>query len=403
MMSRMPSNPVRLSAVFYRMLLILYPPAHRREYGPLMVQAFRDLCWDEYQGSGLPGLMWLWVRTLADLMLSASAAHLEAAKEVAMAIKRTAVPMPWGEVMLAVMPGLLFGLSRVYPPIRWLFMGSLALVAVLAIVVLATQRHLPAWGLLALGLTASQILLMVGFEGMEMLARMGVGRGIRHWLAAIPLWAAILALAWKYKRSWLLPSWAWALVVFALSLFATLGHEALTMQGSKTLVAILSGADYSVLTATGIMLLPLVVGLPLSQRHGPLALLLILGVYSLWGFDSDFISGHLLRDMAFYPWYAFLLYGLFMSIAPLFLLRARSLRGQAFGLLMPVGIMLAARVVVPWLARPEFHRLRTWLGDMLLSVFTLLLFALALVLYTRPDRPERPANTAETNQPAYVR
>jgi hypothetical protein len=383
-MARIPLNPVRLSVAVYRALLIAYPPSHRQVYGSLMVQLFRDLCRDAYEQSGIWGLMQLWMRILVDLVVSASAAYLQAAKEVVMTINHRITPMSWHKVMLVVVPGILFGISRIYFPLWWPAVVSFVLVAILAFAALATQKHLPAWGLLVLGLLTNWVLLWIGFQVMEELAtRMRVGHSIRHLFVAIPLWVVIIVLAWKYEHAWPVPSWALAL--FALSVV-----------GVSALVG------YGVLSTVGLMLLPVALGLPLSQRHGSLASLFVVGAYSLWLFDSDFISGHLLRDMTFYPVYAILLAWLFISVAPLLLLRARSRRGQVAGLLSPIVVVLIARTAVPWLARPDFSPLRIWLSDMLLSVFTLLILVLALVLYTQTDGPETPADTTRTNQPVYT-
>lgn len=62
----------------YRLLLFVYPPAYRREYGPLMAQAYRDLCRESYRQRGIVGLISLWFRLLADLATSAFRQHLDA-------------------------------------------------------------------------------------------------------------------------------------------------------------------------------------------------------------------------------------------------------------------------------------------------------------------------------------
>ncbi|MFN2157354.1 MAG: hypothetical protein ACK2UX_19150 [Anaerolineae bacterium] len=65
----------------YRLLLFAYPPAYRREYGQLMVQAYRDLYRDTVCRKGMAGLAALWFRILGDLATSAIAQHLEALRE----------------------------------------------------------------------------------------------------------------------------------------------------------------------------------------------------------------------------------------------------------------------------------------------------------------------------------
>lgn len=57
----------------YRILLKAYPRTFREEYGAQMAQAFGDLRRREVGRAGTVGLAALWVRTLADLLVSASA------------------------------------------------------------------------------------------------------------------------------------------------------------------------------------------------------------------------------------------------------------------------------------------------------------------------------------------
>jgi hypothetical protein len=383
-MDRLPLNPTRLSITLYRALLVIYPPSHRRAYGPLMVQLFHDLCRDEVARGGLFGLLGLWVRTLADLITSASAAHLQAAKGLIMSVNRSLKPMPWGRVMLVVVPGILFGLSRFYYPVGPLAMIGFALVIVLTLAALAVRRRLPIWGLLVLGLAANWIALWIGLLAMDDLAvRLRAAHGTLHLILAIPLWAVIILLAWRYKHIWRAP--AWTLALFAL------------IVGGASV-----WAGYGVLTTAGMMLLPVALGLSLSERYGSLTSLFVVGAYGLWLFDSDFISGYMLRDASFYPVYALLVSWLFIGVAPLLLLRARSQRGRVIGLLAPIVVVLIARVVVPWLAHPELHPLRIWLGDTLLSVFTLLILALSFILYSQAGGSEPSAAPSETGHPAFA-
>ena len=102
-------TPFRLSLAIYRALLILYPPAHRREYGAPMVQLFRDLCRDACAQNGTRGLIRLWFRILVDTVVSASAVYWQMLKETIMNVNRSITPMDWRGVLLVVMPGILEG------------------------------------------------------------------------------------------------------------------------------------------------------------------------------------------------------------------------------------------------------------------------------------------------------
>lgn len=63
------------SVRLYRQLLAAYPASFRNEYGDAMVQLFRDTARDAYRRRGLLGLATMWLRTLADLAVSAIRQH----------------------------------------------------------------------------------------------------------------------------------------------------------------------------------------------------------------------------------------------------------------------------------------------------------------------------------------
>jgi hypothetical protein len=65
-----------LSARLYRCLVRLYPPQFRSEYGPQMVQAFRDGCREELCQRGIIRLIALWGHTLLDLVVTAPLEHM---------------------------------------------------------------------------------------------------------------------------------------------------------------------------------------------------------------------------------------------------------------------------------------------------------------------------------------
>jgi hypothetical protein len=65
----------------YRLLLFVYPKTYRREYGPPMIQVYRDLCRNSYRQRGRVGLASLWLRLLADLFTSSIGQHLDALRE----------------------------------------------------------------------------------------------------------------------------------------------------------------------------------------------------------------------------------------------------------------------------------------------------------------------------------
>jgi hypothetical protein len=66
------------SEQLYQYLLLAYPPAYRREYGPLMAQLFRDLLRDSRRQPKPLWLARLWMRTLIEVVVTAVHEHLAA-------------------------------------------------------------------------------------------------------------------------------------------------------------------------------------------------------------------------------------------------------------------------------------------------------------------------------------
>jgi hypothetical protein len=71
------SATVSISVYFYRLVLVLYPTSFRREYGPHMLQVFRDCSLRSYNRSGPSGMLSLWALTLLDLLRSTVEQYLQ--------------------------------------------------------------------------------------------------------------------------------------------------------------------------------------------------------------------------------------------------------------------------------------------------------------------------------------
>jgi hypothetical protein len=83
------SRLLNMSEKCYRILLYSYPPAHRREYGYQMTQAFRDLSRAAYNQNGAPGLLVLWWYMLVDVTYSVSIEHFAHFKRTVSMSKRS--------------------------------------------------------------------------------------------------------------------------------------------------------------------------------------------------------------------------------------------------------------------------------------------------------------------------
>ena len=75
--SLIESTPVAVSVRVYRLLLAAYPSEFRREYGPHMLQLFRDCSMRTYAHGGSPGMLSLWIDTLRDFVRSVVEEHLQ--------------------------------------------------------------------------------------------------------------------------------------------------------------------------------------------------------------------------------------------------------------------------------------------------------------------------------------
>jgi hypothetical protein len=72
----MKNSSISRMTQLYRILLALYPGAHRRAYGPLMEQLFRDRCREVLNRPGRSGVARLWRNVLADFIVSMPSEHL---------------------------------------------------------------------------------------------------------------------------------------------------------------------------------------------------------------------------------------------------------------------------------------------------------------------------------------
>jgi hypothetical protein len=70
------SKGVTVSVKIYERLLAAYPANFRREYGPAMLQLFRDQCRDAWSAGRRGGLAGLWLRVLLDWAKTSVVEHL---------------------------------------------------------------------------------------------------------------------------------------------------------------------------------------------------------------------------------------------------------------------------------------------------------------------------------------
>ncbi|MDI7277965.1 MAG: hypothetical protein QME94_18445, partial [Anaerolineae bacterium] len=339
---------VSTSTVLYRALLGLYPRAHRREYGPLMAQAFRDLCRDAYARGRSRAVLRLWLCALIDLAQAAVREHLAGLAQggTPMIENRPVRPLPWWEVVLAVLPGLAVlagtgpGADALGQLAGWLPGGlpfsvraipilTLAVAGLLIVVALIRRRRFPTWGLPALGVAFGLALAQPGLA----------------FVAALGLLAAVVYLGVRGQDLERLPRWSWALLAGAVALAFL---PALGTALSGPFGAVNWWSLMGVVATLGVIAL----GAPLAQRYGLATGLAVAGAgYALWTETFDLSYG-----LAHTYWAGAMLavLALFLLVAaPIWVLLARSTHGQAWGLLAPAGVALGCVAAVNALVRTD--------------------------------------------------
>ena len=103
------SSPVALSVRIYRLLLIAYPSEFRREYGPHMLQLFRDSSLRVFHERGSSGMFSLWMLTLFDLFSTDVEEHLH--RETNMTKEKFIRLSGWALILAAATLVVGFGLG----------------------------------------------------------------------------------------------------------------------------------------------------------------------------------------------------------------------------------------------------------------------------------------------------
>jgi hypothetical protein len=244
--------------------------------------------------------------------------------------------------------------------------------ALLILLSLACQRRLAVWTLPAAGLllcTGPGLLLDLLFPGP------GAPPPYFDLLVNISVAGAVLIaiyLTWRSRGKVAVSREAWLiLILYLLSSIA---------QPVGGLMILLS------------LSLPLSVALPLLQHHGMAAGLLALAG-SFWVVDSVWDPSYYLPAGAAKAVELLLPAGL-LVLPPLFLLRARTIRGQLSGLVLPPAAALLLCEVIRVATYPPVYSAELWLtrGMGLVQITLLILFA-TLVYRSASSLPQSPAAT----------
>ncbi len=148
---------IDLSRRVYARLLKLYPSEHRREYGPSMLQVFTDQCREAWRVGGGGGLVAVWLRSLADLVVSSVREQLASPRAAWGLLEAVPnAPLPWKGVALVLIPGSIFLVAQIGQltgqPWFLLMVYRAGYFLILPVLLIwAVTRRFPIWGLIPLG------------------------------------------------------------------------------------------------------------------------------------------------------------------------------------------------------------------------------------------------------------
>lgn len=322
----------------------------------------------------------------------------------------TFYPASWWQATLALVPGLVLVAARggsnqqIFSQSAFgaAGYGMLGLCLALTVTGVLYERRpavwtFPACGLLVAGIFAST----AGF-----LSSLAPNAAWVSWLVIFVLaaivWIGILFFVLRQHLVHHVPRSTW--LIASLFVFAHLASLILSLTGTH------ENPDFSELSAVTVVAimsfgfwiysfsLPVLVALPLAHRNGVSAGLVALaalflfmdGIYdpsyaiAMWAQDSRIVW--LVEVM---PAVGFLL------LAPLYVLRARSARSQALGLLLPPLIGLAIAEVISDSLRP-YQTITFWVTRSLGLLEFLLVLVLAVLLY-RSVRAKESSGVAVTS------
>jgi hypothetical protein len=383
----------------YRMLLWLYPGEHRQVYGEPMLQHARDMA-RAAQKRGRLQVFLLYFHLLKDGLANAVIERLEGR------MNKPFKPVPWVYVLLAAFPGLLVTLSRrnsdalgpLLPALGYLY---LALLVIGLPVIWWRERRFPVWALLPAGVLVWLLAYLLATALPSQIYLLPILR----W-AGRETWAFILILLlsaglfFAFLQGRRLPVSFW--LVLGVIVFGNLVFAIFYSFSRHGVVLIQSVIQYFTLFGVGPVdgFLLLAVGLFAARQHGLLALLFIVGGYHYFVGDTDFISGFLLLDWAWYPVYLYTLTVLYLVAIPIALLRARTRTRRVLALFVPLVVFHAARIIVPALVLQRPFEM-PW-GEIVLSINVLLLFVLAWILYDQFEQPVSDVEMEDSLEPASL-
>jgi hypothetical protein len=393
---------MNLAEQIYSVMLRLYPPAHLRDFGGPMLLHARDLG-REAIGLGRRRQMGLYLHLIIDGFTNAGKEHLEAIMD----INQRYNPIPWLSVILVCLPGLLMAVGQANPKNLDLLLAILGY-AFLALIVFGLpvnwwrRRRFPVWGLLPAG-ALIWFATYLGGTGLARIAGNIVSVYSRWtdmmvWIGLLNLVVGVVIFILLFRRQRPpLVFWLFLGLLLIYNLWVGYPYRSYYDSGSR-LVSAIQVFFFSGLGVFESLMLVAVGGLA-ARRYGHLALLVLVGGFSIMFSDSDYIWPSMYRDWAGVTPYLVLVTLLVMVVLPIGLLRARTKLERLLAVFIPLVVFGIARVALPLIVDQNPFAIRS--GEIALSINVLLAFFMGWVLYGKLGETEAaPAGVIE--QPAVI-
>jgi hypothetical protein len=298
------------------------------------------------------------------------------------------IPTTWRIAALAIFPGLLavIGLTTLDYSFQMIICIGLLLVYVF-FAYIWNKKHLPSWSLMAVGILVSFCLsFLVGLIGA--LISILVGKMVDISLAVI-LWIAIFLILALFIRKNSAPKGTWIMVGLIAFMQLLMRVKYFILLGVSWEIAI-EWLAVSLYASAILLMLPVCLGLPLIRKHGKWFVLYAIGSVFM-GFQT-IIDVYQKVSIQIGGTFWFSVYKIaipliFTVIAVLWFLKVKNERIRLPGLLVLVGVAVAANIVVVGISYEDFP-LIIWLSSIPYTISVLLTFILVYrlgVFYHRAD------------------
>lgn len=290
--------------------------------------------------------------------------------------------------MLAIVPGLLATLGLIRTDFSgWMLSGLMGLITFLVFAYWGNNKQLPGWSLLAIGMLASTSLVITS-SVIGGLTTVIVGKSANIIVLLVLLITLPVLLGFSMRNYRISPS-AWGLFALIIMCQLAIRIKYFVEFGVSWSVA---GQWLSISLYAAMMglLLPVVLGMLLSNRYGFTTMLFVVGMVYV-NFQILIDVNHKVSDQIGgtekFVIYKALIPFLFTVLAPLWYLRAQTSYHRIVGMISLVGLAVFLNLLVVGFSYGEELPLIIWISFIPYTFSVLLTLGLANLLFHGIKRP----------------